>query len=179
MVNGDYYVTIIVFLHTTPAYPNPCYVMMTVDRGSTSTIYFRNLRPRVHGTNYRSVTTAQYKIREFCATTVVMMQGLFVLFARVGSSDPVRVLRLFHNKYSGYCCIHLLCKAMYNLSLPRLSANYYGLPTTVQLWATHKSRCSLFGVSRSTAVRYCTVPALNGILLGPFNDHFCIRENSL
>ena len=85
------------------------------------------------------------------------MQGLFVPFARVGSGDPVRVLRLFHNKYSGYCCIHLLCKAMYSLSLPRLSANYYGLPTTVQLRAAHESRCSLFGVSRSTAqVLYCT-----------------------
>ena len=85
------------------------------------------------------------------------LQGLFVPFARLGSSDPVRVLRLFHNKYSGYCCIRLLCKAMYNLSLPRLSANYYGLPMTVQLWAAHESRCSLFGVSQSTAqVLYCT-----------------------
>ena len=93
------------------------------------------------------------------------MQGLF---ARVGSGDPVRVLRLFHNNYTGYCCIHLLCITTYNLSLPRLSANYYGLPTTVQLRAAHKNRCSLVGVSRSTAVRYCTVPAWNGILLGPF-----------
>ena len=82
------------------------------------------------------------------------MQGLF---ARIGSGDPVRVLRLFHNKYTGYCCIHLLCRATYNLSLPRLSANYYGLPTTVQLRAAHESRCSLVGVSRSTAqVLYCT-----------------------
>ena len=47
------------------------------------------------------------------------MQGLF---ARVGSGDPVRVLRLFHNNYTGYCCIHLLCITTYNLSLPRLSA---------------------------------------------------------
>ena len=85
------------------------------------------------------------------------MQGLFVPYARVGSGDPVRVLCLFHNEYSGYCCIHLLCKATYNLSLPILSANYYGLPTTVQLWAAHESQCSLFGVSRSTAqVLYCT-----------------------
>ena len=83
-----------------------------------------------------------------------ILQGLF---ARVGSSDPVRVLRLFHNKYTGYCCIHLVCRATYNLSLPRLSANYYGLPTTVQLRAAHESRCSLVGVSRSTAqVLYCT-----------------------
>ena len=82
------------------------------------------------------------------------MQGLF---ACVGSGDLVRVLRLFHNNYTGYCCIHLLCITTYNLSLPRLSANYYGLPTTVQLWAACKNRCSLVGVSRSTAqVLYCT-----------------------
>ena len=38
----------------------------------------------------------------------------------------------------------------------KLSANYYGLPTTVQLRAAHESRCSLFGVSQSTAqVLYC------------------------
>ena len=97
------------------------------------------------------------------------MQGLFVPFACIGSGDPVRVLRLLHNKYSGYCCIHLLCKATYNLSLPRLSANYYGLPTTVQLRAAHESRCSLFGVSRSTAqVLYCT--CLNGTFSGPFKS---------
>ena len=29
------------------------------------------------------------------------LQGLFVPFARIGSGDPVRVLRLFHNKYTG------------------------------------------------------------------------------
>ena len=30
------------------------------------------------------------------------VQGLFVPFACVGFGDPVRVLRLFHNKYTGY-----------------------------------------------------------------------------
>ena len=30
------------------------------------------------------------------------VQGLFVPFAHVGSGDPVRVLRLFHNEYTGY-----------------------------------------------------------------------------
>ena len=94
------------------------------------------------------------------------MQGLF---ACVGSGDPVRVLRLFHNKYTGYCCIHLLCRATYNLSLPRLSANYNGLPTTVQLRAACESRCSLVGVSQSTAqVPPFSVPVLNGINTGPF-----------
>ena len=32
----------------------------------------------------------------------IALQGLFVLFACIESSDPVRVLRLFHNKYTGY-----------------------------------------------------------------------------
>ena len=32
----------------------------------------------------------------------IKMQGLFVPFTRVGSGDPVRVLRLFHNEYTGY-----------------------------------------------------------------------------
>ena len=30
------------------------------------------------------------------------VQGLFVPFACIGSSDPVRVLRLFHKEYTGY-----------------------------------------------------------------------------
>ena len=30
-----------------------------------------------------------------------IVQGLFVPFARVGSGDPVRVLRLLHNEYAG------------------------------------------------------------------------------
>ena len=30
------------------------------------------------------------------------VQGLFVPFADVGSGDPVRVLCLLHNKYTGY-----------------------------------------------------------------------------
>ena len=32
----------------------------------------------------------------------VPLQGLFVPFARVGSSDPVRILCLFHNEYTRY-----------------------------------------------------------------------------
>ena len=98
------------------------------------------------------------------------MQGLF---ARVGSGDPVRVLRLFHNNYTGYCCIHLLCMAMYNLSLPRLSANYYGLPTTVQLRAARQIRCSRVGVSRSTALRYCTVTCLERYHYGTVQSSLC------
>ena len=32
----------------------------------------------------------------------IQLKYLFVPFARVGSGDPVRVLRLLHNKYTGY-----------------------------------------------------------------------------
>ena len=113
-----------------------------------------------------------------CSSVVWRMQGLFVPYACVGSSDPVRVLHLFHNKYSGCCCIHLLCKATYNLSLPRLHADYYGLPTTVQLRAAHESRCSLFGVSRSTAqVLYYTW--LERYILGPFKELYTALDSSL
>ena len=50
------------------------------------------------------------------------MQGLFVPFACVGSDDPVRVLHLLHNEYTGYTLKHLLLRHMYNLSLPKLCA---------------------------------------------------------
>ena len=52
---------------------------------------------------------------------------------------------------------------MYNLSLPRLSANYYGLPTTVQLQAVHELMFTVRCLA-TNCPRYCTVPALNGIL---------------
>ena len=97
------------------------------------------------------------------------LQSLCVPFACIGSGDPVRVLRLFHNKYSGYCCIHLLCKAMYNLSLP--SANYYGLPMTVQLRAAHEpmftGRCLAVNCRQ---VLYCI--CLEWYTLGPFSPPF-------
>ena len=32
---------------------------------------------------------------------MMILQGLFVPFPRVGSGDPVRVLRLLHNQYTG------------------------------------------------------------------------------
>ena len=50
------------------------------------------------------------------------LQGLFLPFARVGSGDPVRVLRLLHNEYTGYTLKHLLLRHMYNLLLPKLCA---------------------------------------------------------
>ena len=50
MVHGDCYITFILYLHRTLVYPSPwnsaCYVMITVDRGSTSTILvFVNFSP--------------------------------------------------------------------------------------------------------------------------------------
>ena len=41
-------------------------------------------------------------LRLYTMNTLDTIEGLFVPFAHVGSCDPVRVLRLFHNKYTGY-----------------------------------------------------------------------------
>ena len=146
-------------------------------------LFLWNKQENVHGKWFGAIHS---RILIYCADNAVRkrdgmketnfrqrkVQGLFVPFARVGSGDPVRVLHLFHNKYTGYCCIHLLCRAMYNLSLPRLSANYYGLPMTVQLLAAHESRCSLFGVLRSTAqVLYCT--CLERYIYGTVQSSLC------
>ena len=38
-------------------------------------------------------------------TSTIIVQGSVLPFACVGSGDPVRVLRLLHNKYSGYSWI--------------------------------------------------------------------------
>ena len=46
---------------------------------------------------------------EFEEVKLVLVQGLFVPYARVGSGDPVRVLRLFHNEYSGYIVAFIYC----------------------------------------------------------------------
>ena len=62
------------------------------------------------------------------------------------TSTPQQILWIHLN--------HLLRMTMYNLSLPKLSANYYGLPTTGLLM----SWCSLVGVSLPTDLWYCTVP---------------------
>ena len=110
-----------------------------------------------------AVPSSIRKLREIEPTGWILHQLCKVClpYARVGSGDPVRVLRLFHNKYSGYCCIHLLCITTYNLSLPRLSATSTtgclrlcnsGLPARADV------HCS---VSRGQLPRYCTVPALN------------------
>ena len=58
MVYGDCYVTIIVFLHTTQAYPNlwNSYIMMTVDRGSPTTIQLK--RPNL--TNKKQISYSTF-----------------------------------------------------------------------------------------------------------------------
>ena len=46
---------------------------------------------------------------------------------------------------------------MYNLSLPKLRANYYGLPTTVQLWAAHEPMFTVRCLAANCLqVLYCT-----------------------
>ena len=60
VVHGDYYITVILYLHRTPAYPNPwksaCYIMITVNRGSTSKIDLWN-----------------YLLSQFCANQVLII----------------------------------------------------------------------------------------------------------
>ena len=46
---------------------------------------------------------------------------LSIPFACVGSGDPVRVLRLLHNEYTGYTLKHLFLRHMYKLPLPMLT----------------------------------------------------------
>ena len=50
------------------------------------------------------------------------LQGSSAGCIYVGSGDPVRVLRLSHNEYTGYTLKHLLLRHMYNLLLPKLCA---------------------------------------------------------
>ena len=57
-----------------------------------------------------------------CPDSPPIMQGLSASCIYVGSSDPVRVLRLSHNKYTGYTLKHLLLRHMYNLPVPKLHA---------------------------------------------------------
>ena len=52
-------------------------------------MYFVNI-------GFSSLTTALVMIFS------VSVQGLFVPLARVETGDPLRVLHLFHNKYTGY-----------------------------------------------------------------------------
>ena len=70
-------------------------------------IYELRLSMDLIRTNWARLTSnANKKPADFGGVTtchcITTMQGLFVPFARVGSGDPVRVLRLLHNKYTGY-----------------------------------------------------------------------------
>ena len=69
-----------------------------------------------------------YQVGFVTCFTDWQLQGLSVLFACVGSGDPVRVLRI-HNEYTKYTLKHLLLRHMYNLSLPNLCATCSSLAT--------------------------------------------------
>ena len=95
---------------------------------------------------------------------VSTLQGLFVPYACVGSGDPVSVLYLFHNKYSRYrrtIYCNWLCTTS---SLPKLGANYYRLPTTVQLRAAHEQMLPVQCLTVDwLQILYCTYFRLNCI----------------
>ena len=59
-----------------------------------------NTRYNLTTVNFLLFNNFHFSIVRCSGTTVARF--LFVPFARVGSGDPVRVLRLLHNKYAGY-----------------------------------------------------------------------------
>ena len=75
------------------------------------------------------------------------MQGLFVPFACVGSGDPVRVLRLLHNKYTGFNW-GIYCWDNVQLVATKSNVLLYSLPTSVQL-------CCWRASLRMSIVLYC------------------------
>ena len=65
----------------------------------------QNPRTRLHISCYSLVFSAPSNPlwnRTYILDSPPIMQGLFVPFAHIGSSDPVRVLHLFHNEYTGW-----------------------------------------------------------------------------
>ena len=61
-----------------------------------------------------------------------IVQGLFVPFARIGSGDPLRVLHLFHNEYTGYNW-SIYCWDFVQLVTTRSNVLFYLSPTSVRL----------------------------------------------
>ena len=86
------------------------------------------------------------------------LQGLFVPFVRVGSGDPVRVLRLFHDEYTGWNW-SIYCWDFVQLVTTESGVLLYLSPTSMQLycWA---SSAGLLGNDPELilSVLYCTVP---------------------
>ena len=74
---------------------------------------------------------------------------------------------------------HLLLITMYNLSLPKLHANYYRLPATVQLRAAHEPMFTVWCLAaNSLQVLYCTW--LERYILGPFTGIWtCVERGGV
>ena len=94
----------------------------------------------------------------FYASTLPNVQGLFVPFALVGSVDPVRVLHLFHDEYTGWSW-SIYCWDLVPLVTTKSNVLLYLLPTSVWLycWA---SSAGLTGNDSELmlSILYCTVP---------------------
>ena len=74
-----------------------------IDRTLTRTRYSSSLgEPPLVRHAIKSCEAGKSKIKGRIQDVPSRVQGLFVTFASVGSGDPVRVLRLFHNKYAAY-----------------------------------------------------------------------------
>ena len=78
------------------------------------------------------------------------VQGLSILFACVGSGDPVRVLRLYTTNTLDDLLKHLLLRHMYNLPLPILLCY-------AQALRSETSYCYCDRVTLSASVRVCVL----------------------
>ena len=100
------------------------------------------------------------------------MQGLSVPIACVGSSDPVRVLRLYTTNTLDIFLKHLLLRHMYNLPLPVLLCYAQALlsETSYCVWVCLPSLCTVLCgalytacVDASRTVFWdCSIPLLAG-----------------
>ena len=82
---------------------------------------------------------------------MMLLQGLSVPFACVGSGDPVRVLRLYTTNTLDVLFKHLLLRHMYNLPLPILLCYSQALRSE-----TSYCYCDL-SVSLKSVALYCAV----------------------
>ena len=94
---------------------------------------------------------------------------------RVGSGDPVTVLHLFHNKYTGYNW-SIYCLDYVQLVTTESNVLLYLLPMSMQLfcWASTAEWLTY----SNAAVLYCTVPYIAACVDISWNGIFWDRSHS-
>ena len=91
------------------------------------------------------------------------VQGLSVLFAGVGSGDPVRVLRLYTTNTLDVLLKHLLLRHMYNLPLPVLMCYAQALRSETS-YCYCRSNSELADCLTGTPSNCCSCTVLCGAL---------------